>query len=285
MTRKRLPFPPRCSACTAGDGEARGRDGTNVNDPGGPRMGPQFPPGDRHPVGTSESGPRNRFGSVIFWLVLLGALFALIPATRPLGGLLCFGAIVPAVLAYRRTRKGRATNTGRALTALVAAPVFFIVAVALSPSTPPESSTGLNEAAHGSTPVTSPPPPVFAAAAPSIAPPSTTSPPSTLSAARPNSVVDRPAPATIAAPRVDATKRPAPTLRHTTGAPAPKPAASSSCNESTHYINSKGNCVLRPMPAASAPSGASAKCKDGTYSFSQSRSGTCSKHGGVAQWL
>ncbi|HYT45260.1 MAG TPA: DUF3761 domain-containing protein, partial [Methylomirabilota bacterium] len=28
-----------------------------------------------------------------------------------------------------------------------------------------------------------------------------------------------------------------------------------------------------------------AKCSDGTYSFSQHRSGTCSHHGGVAQWL
>ncbi|WP_083528068.1 DUF3761 domain-containing protein [Curtobacterium ammoniigenes] len=34
-----------------------------------------------------------------------------------------------------------------------------------------------------------------------------------------------------------------------------------------------------------APSGATAKCNDGTYSFSQSRRGTCSSHGGVAAWL
>lgn len=33
------------------------------------------------------------------------------------------------------------------------------------------------------------------------------------------------------------------------------------------------------------PSGASAICRDGTYSFSQSRRGTCSHHGGVAKWL
>jgi hypothetical protein len=33
------------------------------------------------------------------------------------------------------------------------------------------------------------------------------------------------------------------------------------------------------------PTGATAKCKDGTYSKSQHRSGTCSSHGGVAQWL
>ncbi len=34
----------------------------------------------------------------------------------------------------------------------------------------------------------------------------------------------------------------------------------------------------------SIPAGATAKCADGTYSFSQHRSGTCSHHGGVTQW-
>ncbi len=33
------------------------------------------------------------------------------------------------------------------------------------------------------------------------------------------------------------------------------------------------------------PYGATAVCGDGTYSFSQHRQGTCSHHGGVAQWL
>lgn len=51
------------------------------------------------------------------------------------------------------------------------------------------------------------------------------------------------------------------------------------------YINSRGNCVHRPVRADRAPAGATAKCRDGTYSFSQSRRGTCSWHGGVAQWL
>jgi hypothetical protein len=51
------------------------------------------------------------------------------------------------------------------------------------------------------------------------------------------------------------------------------------------YVNSRGNCVRRPIRASRAPIGASAKCRDGTYSFSQSRRGTCSHHGGVAEWL
>jgi hypothetical protein len=35
-------------------------------------------------------------------------------------------------------------------------------------------------------------------------------------------------------------------------------------------------------PAAGQPT---ARCKDGTMSYSQHRSGTCSRHGGVAEWL
>jgi hypothetical protein len=34
-----------------------------------------------------------------------------------------------------------------------------------------------------------------------------------------------------------------------------------------------------------APKGATALCKNGTYSFSKTRSGTCSRNGGVKEWL
>lgn len=37
--------------------------------------------------------------------------------------------------------------------------------------------------------------------------------------------------------------------------------------------------------ASAPPPGATAQCRDGTYSFSQHHSGTCSHHGGVARWL
>lgn len=64
----------------------------------------------------------------------------------------------------------------------------------------------------------------------------------------------------------------------------PPPSSSSTCPGGT-YVNTYGNTVCSPYRAPSAPSGASAQCSDGTYSFSQSRQGTCSHHGGVASWL
>jgi hypothetical protein len=33
------------------------------------------------------------------------------------------------------------------------------------------------------------------------------------------------------------------------------------------------------------PNGATAKCKDGTYSHAATHRGACSRHGGVAEWL
>jgi hypothetical protein len=51
------------------------------------------------------------------------------------------------------------------------------------------------------------------------------------------------------------------------------------------YINVDGERVPSPIHSKSVPAGASAKCGDGTYSFSRHRRGTCSHHGGVSQWL
>lgn len=52
-----------------------------------------------------------------------------------------------------------------------------------------------------------------------------------------------------------------------------------------YYINSNGNVVQSPTYSQSVPAGASALCKDGTYSFSKHRSGTCAGHKGVKKWL
>ncbi|MGH8258105.1 MAG: DUF3761 domain-containing protein [Steroidobacteraceae bacterium] len=53
------------------------------------------------------------------------------------------------------------------------------------------------------------------------------------------------------------------------------------------YVNSAGNIVHSPSRTVSGapPPGATAECRDGTYSFSQHRRGTCSHHGGVANWV
>ena len=57
------------------------------------------------------------------------------------------------------------------------------------------------------------------------------------------------------------------------------------CTDTGTYVNSQGQTVKRPENCSAAPQGATAQCRDGSYSFSQSRRGTCSHHGGVAKWL
>src|ERR1700686_4869713 len=52
------------------------------------------------------------------------------------------------------------------------------------------------------------------------------------------------------------------------------------------YRNSDGQWVPSPTQSPTGPpKGATAQCNDGSYSFSRHRSGTCSHHGGVRQWL
>jgi hypothetical protein len=51
------------------------------------------------------------------------------------------------------------------------------------------------------------------------------------------------------------------------------------------YVNSSGNTVHSPAYSKTVPVGATAQCRDGTYSFSQHRQGTCSHHGGITKWL
>ncbi len=51
------------------------------------------------------------------------------------------------------------------------------------------------------------------------------------------------------------------------------------------YTNEEGHQIQSPTRYEFAPEGASALCRDGTYSFSENRRGTCSHHGGVAKWL
>jgi len=98
---------------------------------------------------------------------------------------------------------------------------------------------------------------------------------------------DAPAPAPTDAPTTAEPITAPPTQPPTTQAPAPPTTnaiAPTNCPNGT-YVNVDGQVVCRPYESATAPAGATAKCKDGTYSFSKNRSGTCSGHGGVAEWL
>ncbi len=92
----------------------------------------------------------------------------------------------------------------------------------------------------------------------------------------PQAVAPQAPPSRAAAPKTTVAKPKA--APKTTTQAAPKPAE---CG-ADYYRNSDGNCVHRP---SDNPAGATAICKDGSYSYSQHRSGTCSGHGGVRTWL
>ncbi len=88
-----------------------------------------------------------------------------------------------------------------------------------------------------------------------------------------------------------------PTAPAPTPAPAPQPASpapttptantgtnNTNLSNNNSYTNSAGATVHSPAASTDGqvPAGATARCVDGTYSFSQSRRGTCSHHGGVS---
>ncbi len=79
-----------------------------------------------------------------------------------------------------------------------------------------------------------------------------------------------------------------------TGSAASSTPATTAPAAATPKATSKAQAAATsPAPAAPAaktaantdPTGATALCKDGTYSHSKHHTGSCSHHGGVAQWL
>lgn len=70
-----------------------------------------------------------------------------------------------------------------------------------------------------------------------------------------------------------------------TQVPESSQPSNSELSNDNYYTNSGGDTIHSPAYSNTIPAGATAICGDGTYSFSQHRSGTCSHHGGVYQWL
>lgn len=68
------------------------------------------------------------------------------------------------------------------------------------------------------------------------------------------------------------------------GCPPPPFAHRCLMEQAGVYENRYGNEVRLPVYTDEAPEDATAQCNDGSYSFSQHRSGTCSHQGGVAEW-
>lgn len=56
---------------------------------------------------------------------------------------------------------------------------------------------------------------------------------------------------------------------------------------SSPAASSKKHRVRKPRraPGASSHEGATAECRDGSYSYSANHRGTCSHHGGVKRWF
>jgi hypothetical protein len=113
---------------------------------------------------------------------------------------------------------------------------------------------------------------------PSAATTAQTAPSSTATQATPSSTTAN----------MQSTASSAPPSSNTTVTPAPNTGATdTNLSNNNTYTNSDGNTVhsLATSTDNTTPAGATARCGDGSYSFSQHRSGTCSHHGGVATWL
>lgn len=64
--------------------------------------------------------------------------------------------------------------------------------------------------------------------------------------------------------------------------------AAASTNKSAMSASSAGkpaSAKATMAPSANSPQGATARCKDGSYSHAANHTGACSNHGGVANWI
>jgi cytoskeletal protein RodZ len=205
-----------------------------------------------------------------------------------LGGLLAavgFLALIVAVvgLVKQRLRWTRIIATRRdAAFLFVGAFAVMIVGAAISPNAAPSKAVAESVAVPSA--------PADAGLATEAAVPSPGTAPSTTAAAPSPTATTSAPPAVPSAAAVVTDPAPAytvPTQRAYTAPPvrtAP-PATTGTYNgggTTDTYTNVDGNQVERPDGSSA---GASARCNDGSYSHSQHRSGTCSGHDGVSQWL
>ena len=104
---------------------------------------------------------------------------------------------------------------------------------------------------------------------------------------------------TAAAPKAEAKAKPVKAAKATARAPkvmaakpAPQPGLLQRMSNAMHSSKPAATPAAAPRKATKAsasaensnPAGAIAQCKDGTYSHAKSRTGACSRHGGVAKW-
>jgi hypothetical protein len=227
------------------------------------------------PAGQQRHG--MRIGRLPFLGALLFALLISIPGTRSFGVGMMLLLGIPIFIGWIRARK--LTDGSRGLTSAnaVICGLMVVVGAALSPSNP--SAPIPTESAAVAVPAQAAAPPTPQTVALQAAPPADLP---ASHAGQPQTLTSAPRPAPTQAPQPAKAVRPAKSPPPPTKTQPQSPAVI--CG-GDYYTNSSGNCVHRPEAAPSAPSGATAKCKDGTYSYSQHRQGTCSRHGGVANWL
>lgn len=108
--------------------------------------------------------------------------------------------------------------------------------------------------------------------------------PPTTTTATPTPTPQQFVPPTTAAVEVPKQVEPSPSKARPKTTPTAKAPSLAECG-SDYYRNTDGVCVHRPATGPGAADGATALCKDGSYSYSQNRRGTCSGHGGVRTWL
>jgi Protein of unknown function (DUF3761) len=78
---------------------------------------------------------------------------------------------------------------------------------------------------------------------------------------------------------------PAPAAATVAPAPAPTPATPPAAKREKPSAPAPAAAPAPSTTDAAAPAGATARCKDGSYSKSTHRAGTCARHGGVDSWL